>query len=271
MFSARLFRVIVTPTTQAQIEERAERSWKLRDLLHLGNLNTPGSTVGDDGYLMKTAAPPMKPTPVTRPTLVGMSNFAVVKIVSGKWVASGRSDRKQKGPKHHQWLAKAIARDTNSGILTWHEPIVYSPAMKLTLVNKQLFRKDPRRHVLQALRAMNNFHGKPTTDNIKVEIAQDNGNSRYYFAQCEAFFQDGRGHTYVGLRWYDQSGPDIIDAAVLLPRLKLRPHDQPRSYSVMPASCIHNGALVMAQRAHHYAVMSPRELKEYVSFNSAEE
>ena len=178
MFSARLFRVLVTPTTQAQIEERAERSWKLRDLLHLGNLNTPGSTVGDDGYLMKTAAPPMKPTPATRPTLVGKSNFAAVKIVSGKWVASGRSDRKQK---------------------------------------------------------------------------------------------DGRGPTYVGLRWHDQSGPDIIDAAVLLPRLKLRPHDQPRSYSVMPASCIHNGALVMAHGAHYYAVMSPRELKEYVSFNSAEE
>ena len=78
MFSARLFRVLVTPTTQAQIEERAERSWKLRDLLHLGNLNTPGSTVGDDGYLMKTAAPPMKPTPVTRPTLVGKGNFVVV-------------------------------------------------------------------------------------------------------------------------------------------------------------------------------------------------
>ena len=26
---------------QAQIEERAERSWKLRDMLHLGKLNDP--------------------------------------------------------------------------------------------------------------------------------------------------------------------------------------------------------------------------------------
>jgi hypothetical protein len=104
---------------------------------------------------------------------------------------------------------------------------------------------------------------------VKAEIAQDNGSSRYYFAQCEAFFQDSKGHTYVGLRWYDQLGPGIIDGTVLLPRLKLRPHDQPRSYSVLPASCIHNGALLMASGARHHAIMSPRELKECVSFNTA--
>jgi hypothetical protein len=136
--------------------------------------------------------------------------------------------------------------------------------LKLTLVNKKLSRKDPRRLVLQTLRAMNKFHGKLTRDNVKVEVAQDNGNCRYYFAQCEAFFQDGKGRTYVGLRWYDQSGPGVIDSTVLLPRLKLRPHDQPRSYSVLPASCIHNGALIIANGAHHHAIMSFRELKEYV-------
>jgi hypothetical protein len=96
---------------------------------------------------------------------------------------------------------------------------------------------------------MNLFHGKPARDNVKVEIAQDNGSSLYYFARCEAFFQDSKGRTYVGLRWYDQSGPDIIDGTVLLPKLKLRPHDQPRSYSVLPSSCIANGALVIAHGA----------------------
>ena len=105
---------------------------------------------------------------------------------------------------------------------------------------------------------------------VKAEIAQDNGSSRYYFTQYKAFFQDSKGHIYVGLRWHDQSGPDIIDDTVLRPRLKLRPHDQPRSYSVLPASCMHNGALLMASGARHYAIMSPRELKEYVSFNTAE-
>ena len=73
---------LVTLTMQAQIEERAERSWKLRDMLHLGKLNVPGSAMDDDGYLMQTSAPPpMKPTLVTRPTPVGKSNFAVVEVV----------------------------------------------------------------------------------------------------------------------------------------------------------------------------------------------
>ena len=155
---------LVTLTMQAQIEERAERSWKLRDMLHLGKLNVPGSAMDDDGYLMKTSAPPMQPTLVTRPTLVGKSNFSVVEVVSGKWVSTGMPNRKQKGPKNQKWLTKAIVRDKNSGVITWQEPLVYSPSLKLTLVNKQLSKKDPRRLVLQTLRAMDRFHGKPAYD-----------------------------------------------------------------------------------------------------------
>ena len=270
MFAARLLRAFVAPPMQAQIEERAERSWKLRGMLHLGKLNAPGSGMDDDGYLMQTATPPMQPTLATRPTLVGKANFALVELTSGKWVATGRTNRKITGPTNQKWLTKAIVRDVHSGVLTWQEPLVYSPSMKLTLTNKQLPRKDPRRLVLQTLRAMKLFHGKPARDNVKVEIAQDNGSSSYYFAQCEAFFQDSKGRIYVGLRWYDQSGPDIIDSTVLLPKLKLRPHDQPRSYSVLPSTCIANGALIIAHGAHHYAIMSPRELKEYACFNTTE-
>jgi hypothetical protein len=52
MFAARLLRAFVAPPMQAQIEERAERSWKLRDMLHLGKLNAPGSAMDADGYLV---------------------------------------------------------------------------------------------------------------------------------------------------------------------------------------------------------------------------
>ena len=145
MFNANLLLAFLTPPTQAQKEERAERSWKLRDVVHLGNVNAQGSSLDRDGHTLKTAAPPMKPTPVTRPTPVGKSNFAVVEIVSGKWVATGRPNRKQKGPKHQKRLAKAALRDINSGFLTWREPLVHSPSMELTLVNKKFSRKDPRR------------------------------------------------------------------------------------------------------------------------------
>ena len=144
-----LLYAFLTPATQAQIEERAERSWKLRGMLHLGNLNAQGSSLDRDGHTLETAAPPMKPTPVTRPTPVGKYNFAVVEIVPGTWVAAGLPSRKQKGPKNQKWLTKAIVRDTNSGVLTWQEPLVHSPSMKLALVDKQLPRKDPRRLALQ--------------------------------------------------------------------------------------------------------------------------
>jgi hypothetical protein len=124
MFAARLLRAFVAPPMQAQIEERAERSWKLRGMLHLGKLNAPGSAMDDDGYLMQTAAPPMKPTLATRPTLVGKPNFAVVEITSGKWVATGIPNLKQKGPKNQKRLTKAIVRDKNSGVINWQEPLV---------------------------------------------------------------------------------------------------------------------------------------------------
>ena len=82
-------------------------------MLHLGKLNAPGSAMDDDGYLMQTSAPPpMKPTLVTRPTPVGKSNFAVVEVVSGKWVSTGIPNRKQKGPKNKKWLTK-VAHQSN--------------------------------------------------------------------------------------------------------------------------------------------------------------
>jgi hypothetical protein len=69
-------------------------------MLHLGNLNTTGSSLGDDGSMLKTAASPIKPNLVMRPTPVGKSNFAVVEIVPGAWMGTGLPNRKQKGPKH---------------------------------------------------------------------------------------------------------------------------------------------------------------------------
>ena len=88
------------------------------------------------------------------------------------------------------------------------------------------------------------------------------------FMHTPSMFANNVGNPCVG--YSRRELRDVVDATVLLPRLKLRPHDQPRSHSVLPASCIHNGALIIANGAHHFAIMSPRELKECVSFTSAE-
>jgi hypothetical protein len=63
---------------------------------------------------------------------------------------------------------------------------------------------------------MAKFRGKATRDNVKVEVEDGEGNARFYFAQCEAHFQDANGHVSVGLRWHDHANPngDIVDGTV---------------------------------------------------------
>ena len=77
----------VSCATQAQIEERADRPWKLRDMTHLGKVNR-GAPVNDGGSEDKSAVPPMRPTPVTRPTLVGKTSFSIVTFPAGLWKMS---------------------------------------------------------------------------------------------------------------------------------------------------------------------------------------
>ena len=235
-------------------------------MLHLGKLT---DIALNDDCVNKgaSAAVSMLPTPVTRPTLVGKDNFSYVEIRAALWLVPKGISLKAKAslPVGRVWLAKAIRRDTRRGVLAWREPVLFSPSMKLTLIDRQRSATDPKRLVLITLRSMAKFRGKTTRDNVKVEVEDGEGNARFYFAQCEAFFQDADGHVFVGLRWYDHANQngDAVDATVQLPRLKLRPREKTGSYSVLPASCIHNGALIIAGDNHHWAVMSPREQKEY--------
>ena len=47
---------------------------------------------------------------------------------------------------------------------------------------------------------------------------------------------------------------------VKLPKLTLANPDTPASYSIMPATAIVNGALVVESGAKHYAIMHPKEM-----------
>ena len=247
----------------------------LRDMLHLGKV---GAHLDEDGFgsmaEKQVGCGPMDRTPATPPTLVGTAHAA--RISGGKW----RKNKKRPGKRHRKEqtrphnadsrraLAKAIERDINSGVLNWQEPVEYSSAMKMTMVNTQTQPNDPKRLVLTTLRAKKTFQGRPTNDFVKVEVEEGNGQGRLYFAKCEAFFRDSRGALYVALRWLDQSGPCALNTTVRLPRLKLRPNMTPKSYSVLPASSIHNGALLIAADEFYWAVMSPREQEEYVRVNT---
>jgi hypothetical protein len=54
------------------------------------------------------------------------------------------------------------------------------------------------------------------------------------------------------LRWLDQPGPCTLHTTVRLPRLKLHPNTKLGSYSALPASSAHNGALLIAVDDFYY-------------------
>ena len=266
-----IYKFYVAFFRQAQIEERAERTWKLRDMLHLGQC---GVALDDDGYNAGAIPGPMIPTPSTPPTLVGTAVRA--KFRRGRWLRP-RKARWTKKPesapargqkRHHQasgrkGLALVIQRDVENGVLQWRKPVQYAPSMKLTVPDLQAPQHDPKRLVLITLRAMAKFQGRPCLDYVKVAVEGHSGRVQLFFALCEAFFQDADGVHYVGLRWLDKAGPDEVDEIVRLPRLKLRPSGLRNSYSIMPAASIANGALLIAQGDFYWAVMSPREQAAY--------
>ena len=247
----------------------------LRDMLHLGKVGVHLDANGFGSIANnQVVSGPMHRTPTTRPTLVGTTHAA--RITGGTWRKNkkrpGKRRRKEQARPHdadsRRALAKAIDRDIASGVLNWHEPVEYSSAMKMTMVDHQTAPNDPKRLVLTILRAKKTFQGRPSNDFVKVEVEDANGQGRLYFAKCEAFFRDSRGNHYVGLRWLDQSGPCTINTTVRLPRLKLRPNAMPKSYSVLPASSVHNGALLIVVDDFYWAVMSPREQDDYVRVNT---
>ena len=141
-----------------------------------------------------------------RPSFVGTAHAA--RLTGGKWRKNkqrpGKRRRKEQTRPHdadsRRALAKAIDRDIASGVLNWQAPVEYSSAMKMTMVDRQTLPNDPKRLVLTTLRAKKSFQGRPTNDFVKVEVEDDNGQGRLYFAKCEAFFRDFRGDHYVGLR-----------------------------------------------------------------------
>ena len=205
-----------------------------------------------------------------RPSFVGTAHAA--RIAGGKWRKSkkrpGKRRRKEQTRPHNadsrRALAKAIDQDIASGVLNWPEPVECPSVMKMTMVHRQTPPNDPKRLVLTTLRAKKSFQGRPSNDFVKAEVEEDNGQGRLCFAKFEAFFRDSRGINCVSLRWLDKSGPCALNTTVRLPRLKLRP----ASNSVLPASSVHNGALLIEVDDFYWAVMSPREQGDYVRVNT---
>jgi hypothetical protein len=78
-----------------------------------------------------------------------------------------------------------------------------------------------------------------------------------------AFFRDAEDQHYVGLQWYEEPPNDPLGAVMELTALDITRENKSKSYNVLPAECIINGALLVKCNGAFWAVQSPREEMAY--------
>ena len=108
---------------------------------------------------------------------------------------------------------------------------------------------------------------RPAFDNVKVAVEVGHDHDRFYFGRCVAFFKDANDDVFVALRWYSEVPGIVVDPVVKMPPLTLAPENLPKSYSIMPAHAILNGALIVPRKDQFWAMLSPREEEQYLLQN----
>jgi len=253
------------PHFQDQIQDRDERSSKLRDLLHMHNVGV----LDEDGTLGPavrcwTPAPPK----LLGPALVGKE--ATVRFeADGSWTSLENTTKKRQRARKffpdkatRLATARTVRRATAVGreSLTWAPPVTFATSLKMPITNRQLPEEDPFRTKFVTFRATPRFHGKPRHDDVKIMVEENYG-TRLYFAKCRGFFRDSLGEHFVALQWFNHHTRNQIDPTVQLPKLRLtNPHNNNASYAIMPATAIVNGALLVEMGEKHYAIMHPEEM-----------
>jgi hypothetical protein len=230
--------------------------WKLKDVLAAAGeppMTTFSANEDTDEYLLVKQVLPIAPCSVG----VGqtLSIFA-----SRTGLPTWLSIDERRG------LRLAIINALHDKTLTWKEPISTFSQMKLTLEDKQHEIHDAYRLAKLILRAQPIYQGRPAFDNIKLQVEEERGCIRVYFGKCLAFFKDHDANMFVGVRWFepaDGHNANLIDPIVKLAQIKLATSSITRSYAIMPAHSIVNGALILRVNDKHWAIQSPREQTEY--------
>ena len=142
------------------------------------------------------------------------------------------------------------------------EPVQACKSVALTLTDRQQLQHDDERYVRVILRALPSFHNKPGNDNVKVAVEYDSG-PKLHFAKCVVFLKDNLEEYFVLLQWYDQVGRQPFDSVSGLVQLVLRPPNVTQNYSIMPITCIVNGAIITRSENKLWVLLSPRETSAY--------
>ena len=108
--------------------------------------------------------------------------------------------------------------------------------------------------------------GTPARDYVKLVVEEDAG-KRIYFARCVCFFVDKNLTHFVAVRWLTEVPGVVLDPASRMAPFTMSPEGAIASYSVMPATAILNGALIVPSPGRLWALMSPREEQQYIAHN----
>ena len=99
---------------------------------------------------------------------------------------------------------------------------------------------------------------------VCVKGTASSADTNVYFAKCVVFLKDNEGKIFVVLHWFDRQEKDNgFDTISNVPSFKLTPNEHTKSYSILPISCIVNGAFMVPGGGRFWALLSPKEHKRY--------
>ena len=101
-------------------------------------------------------------------------------------------------------------------------------------------------------------------------IVEENGGDALYFAKCRGFFRDGNGDHVVAVQWFNYSQHRNVDPTLKLPKLTLANPEMPPAYSIMPASAIVNGALLIPSGTKKWRFCTELRLEMFTVVSSSQ-
>jgi hypothetical protein len=168
-------------------------------------------------------------------------------------------------------IFRSVARATAANILQWTPPIIVATQLKVTMKDRQTHPEDSKHLQSVILRAMPKFQGVPAQDCVKLLVEVEEGSMadedpNCYFGKCLAFFSDAEGRLFMLLQWFSRQEDRGFDIISNVPSFKLAPDVETKSYSTLPVSSILNGALMVPGGEHYWALLSPREHRQYAVY-----
>ena len=150
-------------------------------------------------------------------------------------------------------------------VLKWIAPLQVGTQIILPIQDAQKMVFDPSRIKRMIFRALPKYQNAPAIDSVRVLIDDGNDGSGWFFGQCVAFLRDAHDDHYIILRWYTRlDPPNYLRGCIPLHEFILAPEHVTTSYSVLPVSCVCNGAFMVPTSNNRFSVLlSPLESKNY--------